>query len=301
MHSPLSVSHGPIRRLLLCSAVWLAAVGPALGQALVFSNFSTTTGLTLTSSSTKTTTADGSVLRLVSTASNDTGAAFSNAQFNVTNGFSTSFDFRLSNRTGSSDGTAVGADGFVFVIQNVGVSALGASGEGMGFLNIGTASFGVEFDTFQNANRGDPSSNHLGIDTGGSVNSLVTANVTPDFDSDGTGTKWTGWIDYNAANSSLEVRVSNTGSRPATANLTYSISPATLQSTLGSTSAFIGFTAATGGATENQDIVAWTFTNQYVPGGVTAGLAIPEPGTYALLALGLGLVWMRRRATTRGR
>lgn len=226
---PVGASCRPARLLLLSGAALLALAWTTRvqAQALVFSNFSSTGGLTLTSSSTATTTSDGTVLRLVTATTNDIGGAFSTTQRNVTGGFSTAFDFRLTNPGGSSDGTATGADGFVFVIQHIGVNALGASGEGIGFLNIGAASVGVEFDTFNNSGspRFDPSSNHLGVDIGGSVTSVATANVSPDFDN---GAKWTGWIDYNASASTLDVRVSNTGVRPTSANLSYTISPATL-------------------------------------------------------------------------
>ena len=289
----LSASFRPVR--LLNAGATLATIfalsgGVAPAQSIVFTNFATTGGLTLTSSSTATTTADGTVLRLVSATGNDVGAAFGTTQLNLASGFSTAFDFRISNRGGSNDGTAAGADGFAFVVQRVGASAVGSSGEGLGYLNIGAASVGVEFDTWQNTNRGDPSSNHIGINTAGSVTSLQTANVSPDFDSASTGTKWSAWIDYNG--SILEVRVSNNGVRPVTATLSRAMD---LTSLLGGSTAFVGFTAATGGAFANHDIIAWTFADTYLAGGVTAGLAIPEPGTYALLALGLAAIGVARR------
>ena len=153
-------------------------------------NFGSTTGLTLNSSATATSSVsgDGTVLRLAAATTNDVGSAFVNTPLNVGTGFSTTFSFRLTSPGGSTDATnASGADGLVFAIQRTGTTALGASGEGMGYLNIGS-SVGVEFDTFKNTNRGDPNSNHVGIDTGGSVNSVTTANVATAFDN---GAKWT--------------------------------------------------------------------------------------------------------------
>jgi hypothetical protein len=74
------------------------------------------------------------------------------------------------------------------------------------------------------------------------------------------------------------------------------------QTTLGNTSAFIGFTAATGGDVANHDIIAWTFSDSFVPGGVTAGSAIPEPADFALLASAAALVAVAlRRIRTKRR
>src|SRR6185312_9782579 len=84
---------------VLIGAAWaLASAAVMHGQALIFPNFTSTSGLTLTSSSTTTTT-DGKVLRLVTdnSAGSDIGAAFGTTQRSVTNGFSTAFDFRLTN------------------------------------------------------------------------------------------------------------------------------------------------------------------------------------------------------------
>jgi hypothetical protein len=230
----------------------LAIAGSASAQSVVFTNFNTTSELTLTGSATATTTADGTVLRLVSTTSDGRGGAFTTTQLNLANGFSTAFDFRLSNRGGITDSSGVvGADGLVFTIQRVGATALGSSGQDLGFGGIGNNSFGVEFDTYQNGF--DPTlangvSNHIGINTQRSVTSLATAAVNPDFDN---GTNWTAWIDYNG--SILELRVSNTGNRPTNANLSYSLN---LTSTLGGSTALVGFTAGTGGAYANHDIIA---------------------------------------------
>jgi hypothetical protein len=305
MNLPTGASCRPVRLLLLRGAVLLALAWTAAvrAQPIVFTNFSSVGGLTFNSATTATTTADGTVMRLVglATSPNDRGSAFYGTQMSVSTGFSTAFDFRLSNRGGITDGVQVGGDGFVFTIQRSGVTALGNSGQGMGFESI-APSIGIEFDTYRNSF--DPSvvnggSNHLGVDTAGSVTSLSTANVTiADFDD---GTKWRAWIDYNASASTLEVRVSTNGTRPTPANLSYTISPATFASTLGGTSAFVGFTAGTGSANANHDIIAWTFADQFVPGGVTPGLAIPEPSTYALLALGLGVMVAGRRWTRRAR
>lgn len=53
-----------------------------------------------------------------------------------------------------------GADGMVFVLQTVGPNAIGSSGAGMGFAGF-DPSFGIEFDTYQNGELGDPFADHI--------------------------------------------------------------------------------------------------------------------------------------------
>jgi hypothetical protein len=294
MNTGFDASHCFGRFALAGSIAVVALAGSLCAQSLVFSNLSSTTGLTLSGSAATPTTLDGTVLRLAAATTSDHGGTFASAQRTVSGGFSTAFEFRLSNRGGISDGVAAGADGFVFVLQRVSASALGGTGELMGYGGIGTASLGIEFDTFLNSNHSDPSSNHLGIDLNGLVDSAATANISAaDFDN---GSKWTGWIDYTGT--AIEVRVSTTGVRPGSPNLSYAISPATMVSTLGGSSAYVGFTAATGGAYANHDIIDWTFSDSYVPGGVTPGSPIPEPASCAMLAGTLALAlagWRRAR------
>ncbi len=310
--SAFQMPHQTRANLLRPVLFWMFLVGALASsvglraQSLVFPNFSSTNGLTLNSSSTATTTADGTVLRLVqATINSDKGSAFATSTRTVTSGFSTAFEFRLSNRGGSGDGIAVGADGFVFVIQHEGASAIGGTGEYLGYGGSISStkiltSVGIEFDTYKNTSQSDPSSNHIGVNLNGNVSSVTgtTAIInTADFDN---GQKWSSWIDYNG--STLEVRVSNTGVRPISANLAYAMTSSAFQTTLGNTSAFIGFTAATGGDVANHDIIAWTFSDSFVPGGVTAGSAIPEPADFALLASAAALVAVAlRRIRTKRR
>lgn len=64
---------------------------------------------------------------------------------------------------------ANGADGMCFVLQTVGTNAIGASGGGMGYQTFGT-SLGIEFDTYQNGNFGDPTYDHIAIEYNGNIN-----------------------------------------------------------------------------------------------------------------------------------
>ena len=175
-------------------------------QTIVYQNFASTAGLSLND----TVVSDGA-LTLASSASDKRGSVFTTAQFNAT-GFSAIFEFRISSPGGTSDGIAAGADGLAFVIQNSSATALGGTGEALGYGPRGGTpgianSVAIEFDTFKNS--WDPTSNHVGINTGGNLTSLATLHEASAFDN---GTKWTAWVDYNGT--TLEVRWSNTGVRP---------------------------------------------------------------------------------------
>src|SRR5262249_57748407 len=72
------------------------------------------------------------VVRLTS-ANNQTGSIFSNTRFTVGN-FTTTFDVRLHEGTQPNY-----ADGFAFVLQANGPTALGQPVEGVGYRGIGTS------------------------------------------------------------------------------------------------------------------------------------------------------------------
>ena len=61
-----------------------------------------------------------------------------------------------------------GADGIVFVLQDVGPDAQGVSGGGLGFGGF-SPSFGVEFDTYYNSQNGDLVQDHIGMISDGIV------------------------------------------------------------------------------------------------------------------------------------
>jgi len=229
-----------------------------------------------------------SVLRLTNALS-QSGSAFLLNPIDLANqaSFSTFFKFNISNPMGISDGDGQGADGIVFVVQTVSNTA-GGSGGGIGYLGI-EKSLGVEFDTWDNGLQwNDPNGNHLGIDLGGSFYGPTQTIATRM----NNGEDWYAWIDYNGATGLIEVRLSETSARPATATLTRA---ADLVDILGQTSAYIGFTSGTGAAGGYHDIVAWQFEDDYRPIDPTP---VPEPGTLAVVGLGLsGLAFLRRRRT----
>ena len=82
------------------------------------------------------------------------GAVWFNDQLDLTQPFTIEVDVNL----GSTD--ADGADGIVFVMQAVGPLAIGLAGGGLGFEGF-NPSFGVEIDTWQNAEAADPVADHV--------------------------------------------------------------------------------------------------------------------------------------------
>ncbi|MDD2760936.1 MAG: L-type lectin-domain containing protein [Methylomonas sp.] len=227
----------------------------------IFNDFSDTTVLTLNGSAKVVNTIDGNVLRLTPAQSSQSGSAFSYQTVNASD-FSSFFKFRITNPGGTifDCNTQAGADGLVFVIQSVSDS-IGGGGQGIGYAGIDN-SVGVEFDSWCNASNQDPSSNHLGIVSGGSVvhatDQSDVISITPDFDD---GNIWYAWVDYNG--STLEVRVNQTGIRPNTPTLSKQIDiPALLGNVQ---NAYVGFTSGTGADWGDHDIISWEYRDQFNP------------------------------------
>ncbi|MEX2400267.1 MAG: hypothetical protein WD423_05805 [Rhodothermales bacterium] len=176
--------------------------------------------------------------------------------------FRTHFSFRIHGAGGAEDDDGPGADGFVFVLQRAAASALGVGGGSLGYGRI-WASAGVEFDTYSNHGLhagdefiNDPDGNHVGINVEGSLESLETASVPKRLND---GDVWWVWIDYDGQVEQLSVRLSESEERPADALLSAEID---IPGVLGGTTAWIGFTAATGGGYQRHDILSWQFQTE---------------------------------------
>lgn len=233
---------------------------PALAVTVDFPDFSDTDILTLNGSTATVSTGDGVVLRLTPAEGSRSGSAFSSLPLNAST-FSTFFKFRITEPGGRifDCNTEAGADGIVFVIQSIS-SDIGGGGGGIGYQGIDT-SVGVEFDTWCNAANNDPGSNHVGIDTDGSVNHTAgspnTAEVTPNFDD---GNVWYAWIDYDG--SELSVFIGQSAARPPAPVLTRSLDIPVL---LGQDEAYVGFTSGTGVDWGNHDIILWEYRDSFDP------------------------------------
>lgn len=145
-----------------------------------------------------------------------------------------------------------GADGMAFVMHRApgGITALGLSGGGIGYGGI-TPSIAIEMDTFTNA-PGDLNDNHIGITTNGNT-ALHLATYNPTFVMRTVGTPFNVWIDYTASATRFDVFVSQSDTKPATAQLTYVLNVATF---FGNMPFYMGFTGSTGGSQSQHEILS---------------------------------------------
>lgn len=99
------------------------------------------------------------------------GSMWNLNQLNLTNPFDFSFDVFL----GTHDD---GADGIVFVLQNTNNTAPPSLGGGLGYSGFPNQSIGVEFDTYDNGvGVGDIPQDHIGIDVNGNTSIPIAGPV----------------------------------------------------------------------------------------------------------------------------
>ena len=255
----LEVTEGQIESSLAFESQTMETYNGIFDPNINFSDFSSIAGLKLNGNAAQA----SNVLRLTPAQGNRAGSAFFNTPLAIDGdtSFQTRFRFRLHGGNGAS-----GADGFTFMIQNstAGVNALGEYGGSLGYDDNGPAagvpigkSLAVEFDTYQNS--WDSNSNHVSLLRNGNVTvALKQGNPSIDLNN---GSSRNAWIDYDGGTNQLSVFLSATTTKPGTALFTHTID---LAAVLGS-NAFIGFSAGTGGRSNNQDIQNWNFTT--VPAG----------------------------------
>lgn len=93
--------------------------------------------------------------------------------YNETIDLNDDFHLQFTVGLGSND---QGADGMVFVMQQVGNNVLGVAGSGIGFSGF-SPSLGVEFDTYTNDINGDPFVDHIALIKNGNVNHTSPNNI----------------------------------------------------------------------------------------------------------------------------
>jgi len=286
---------------LLALAIGGMMATSAQAQTFSYAGFADTTGLQINGTAAPVD-IDGRTVMRLTPPQGDVGGSIFNAQaIALTDdyGFSTRFTFNINSNHQTPWGE-IGADGIAFVIQTLS-NNVGGLGGGLGYAGI-SPSVEVEFDPYSNGGSdprlpGNDSLNgndHIAIiGNGDPANHLAYKIVSPTLELDG-GQDITAFVDYNGATNMMEVRWSTDGLRPDDAGLSYAIDLANL---FGTNPVFVGFTASTGADWSAQDIVNWTFNDNYdpittpPPGTIPPGSgAVPEPATWAMMLVGFGAV-----------
>jgi hypothetical protein len=209
---------------------------------------------------------NGTRLRLTDTGKNEAGSAFISTPIGVQT-FTTDFSFQLSDAS---------ADGFTFTIQGVGSTALGPSGGGLGYgpaKRGGTPgianSVAVKFDIYNNVGEGTDST---GLYTDGASPTTPALNMTSSGVGLLNGDVFNVHMTYNGATLAMTITDATNYSLNFTSNWTINI-----PGTVGSNTAYVGFTGGTSGLTAIQEILDWT----YVASQPTATPTFsPVPGSY---------------------
>ena len=201
-----------------------------------------------------------SLLQVTNGGSNQGGSAWFNSAQNVTQ-FTNDFAFQLVNPD---------ADGITFTIQNSSLTALGGSGGGLGYAGIGN-SVAVKFDLYNNSGEGVGS---IGLYQNGALPTTPASDPSISGINLHSGDRFSVHMSYNGATLAMSITDGTTG---AVYNTSW---PINIPQVVGSNTAYVGFTGATGGLTAVQNIQTWSFlsgTQQQA----TAPTFSPAPGSYA--------------------
>ncbi|HKF25289.1 MAG TPA: hypothetical protein VKB24_04915, partial [Candidatus Acidoferrum sp.] len=151
-------------------------------------------------------------------------------------------------------------DGIAFVLQNVAATAVGPVGGGLGYGpglagqtggGIGN-SVAIKFDLYSNSGEG---ANSTGLYTNGASPTTPAVDLTPSGLNLHLGDVMRAHVTYDGT--TLVLTISDTASGTSFSN-SWTINIAT---TINSSTAYVGFTGGTGGATAVQDIITWTYSS----------------------------------------
>ena len=215
--------------------------------------FSNPQGLTFNGSAVAT---NDTRLQLTNGNDAEAGSVFWSAPINV-QAFTTNFEFQLSNAQGN---------GFTFTIQDVGATALGGDSAGLGYQNI-QKSVAVKFNFYNYENEGDDST---GLYTNGEPPVTPTVDISPSGIELNSDDSIQAQIVYDGTTLTLTLH-------DLVSNDTFTNSwPINIPQTIGSNSAYVGFTGGTGGLTASQKLLSWTYSTQAVPPAFA-----PPAGSYS--------------------
>lgn len=227
-----------------------------------------------------TTTTTGGALRLTDNAGTQAGTAVRRQPITLTSsGFSTYFVMRMYNPSYDTWNTSV-ADGMSFYVRETGYTSVGATGEGIGYDGMDGTSYAVEFDTYHNANKNDPNSPHVAIDTNGSATHSSSDAAWVKSDTSIYNSTLYVWVDFDGVNGILYVHYTTT--EPSSGLSGYPSNATTVSRYVGTglvgKSVNLGFSASTGGSMEYHDVYKWYFQDSYDSSGLTADAGSYEQG-----------------------
>lgn len=245
----------------LCfSALVLATPARAANPTFSYPDFSSIAGLRLNGTALQV----NSLLRLTPSEPNRIGTVFSTTPIDTQQSFQTSFTIALHDGTEPKP-----ADGMAFVVQNspLGAGAISPSiGGSLGYNGI-SPSVAVEFDPYYNFEAADPPRPHISINPGTTGSHVACAvEGTPEGPCTATlpfplyGAPLHVWLDYEPTTQNLRVFVDPTTTKPAAPLLEKAVPIGALGN-----SAFLGFTASTGGASAVQEVLSWTVGPEATP------------------------------------
>ena len=188
----------------------------------------------------------GTRLRLTNGGEGEVASAFFTSAVYIQN-FTNDFTFQLTNATG---------DGFMFVFQNRGTSAMGQYGMDLGFGASAKGiprSVGIKFDLYNNAGEGD---NSTGIFEDGRRPTTPAIDLTPSGVNLHSGDLFHAHMVYDGKTLTVTITDTKTGK---TASQSYTVN---LGQFLGGNTALVGFTGGTGSSSATQDILTWTYNSQ---------------------------------------
>jgi hypothetical protein len=218
----------------------------------------------------------GTKLRLTDGGGSEAGAAWYNSPLNIQK-FTSSFSMQV------TPASAASADGMTFTIQGNSTTALGLPGGGLGYGpdNTGAAvsptnplhnSVAVKFDLYDNNGEGV---NSTGLYVNGASPTTPSVDLTGSGVDLHSGHVMNVQIGYDGINLSLTIT-------DPTVNSAFTHSwPINIPATIGGNSAYVGFTAGTGGQTAIQDVLNWTFISSATAGATATPVIIPGSGTFA--------------------
>jgi LysM repeat protein len=205
-------------------------------------------------------TVTGGVLELTTAATGETRSAWFTTEVPVQS-FITNFTFQQTNAT---------ADGMTFAIQRNNIWSLGDPGGGLGYQGIAN-SVAVKFDLYNNAGEGIDST---GLYTDGAAPTMPAVDLSSTGINLHSGDIMSAQLVYDGTN--LTMTLTDTVTKATVTE----VFPVNIPSIVGGSTAYVGFTGATGGLTATQNVLSWSYVS---PAGnvVAAPTFSPAAGTYS--------------------